>query len=139
MASKAFRATLPSLNETQLEQLQNWIAANCASGAVFQEDGCTFLLATRERAKTQEAFLRSVRSTLKRFNIDMSKVRRRWLSLTTEDVVDAEVAARNRSAKPPIAALLGDMETSNKSADTPEEGDRIIALPSAARRNPVPG
>ena len=105
---------------------------------MFQEDGCTVRLASRERAKTQEAFLRSVRSTLKRLRIDMSKARRRWLSLTTEDLVDSEVAARNRNAQAPIAAPLGDIKAANKLADKSDGGDRIIALPGATRWHPVP-
>ena len=141
MTSKAFRATLPSLNETQLARLQGWIAENCATGVVFQEHGCTVLLAIRERAKTQEAFLKSVRSTLKRLGIDMSQARRRWLSLTTEDAVSAEVAARKCGAQSPMAAsiaasiAIGGIETADESSpDTPDDGDRIIALPGHAKR-----
>ena len=109
MASKAFQATLRNLDDTQLAQLQSGATANCATSVVCRRDVCTVLLATRERAKTGYIFLRSVRNTLTRWNNDTSEVKRRGLSLTTEDAVNGEVAVRNHGAQSPIAAPLGDV------------------------------
>ena len=134
MASKAFRATLPNLSDTQLARVQSWAAANCATAVVFRENDCTVLpLATRERAFTQEAFLRSVRSSLKRLNIDMGEVKRRWLSHTTEDTVNVEVATRSHGVRSTLEAPREDprIPERRKSSD---EDVRIIALPGARRR-----
>ena len=138
MASKAFRATLPSLNNTQLARVQSWATANCATAVVFRENGCTvLLLATRERAFTQEAFLRSVRSSLKRLNIDMGEVKRRWLSLTTEDAVKEEVAARSHGARSAVDAPVEDPRIRER-LESSDEDVRLIALPGAARRRAMP-
>ena len=57
VTSKAFRATLPRMDDTQLERLQIWTAENCASGLAFRDGGCVVWLVSRERAKTKEALL----------------------------------------------------------------------------------
>ena len=138
MASKAFRATLPNLSDTQLARVQSWAAANCATAVVFRDNGCTvLLLATRERAFTQEAFLRSVRSSLKRLNIDMGEVKRRWLSLTTEDAVKEEVAARSHGVRSAVDAPVEDPRIRER-LESSDEDVRLIALPGAARRRAMP-
>ena len=133
MASKAFRATLPNLSDTQLARVQSWAAANCATAVVFRENGCTVLLATRERAFTQKAFLRSVRSSLKQLNIDMGEVKRRWLSHTTEDTVNVEVATRSHGVRSTLEAPLEDPRIPER-RESSDEDVRIIALPGARRR-----
>ena len=55
--SKSFRATLPHLDDTQLESLRRWTQLSCAAGLVFREGKQTVLIATRERARTKEAFM----------------------------------------------------------------------------------
>ena len=96
--SKAFRATLPRLGDTQLERLQRWTAENCASGLAFRDGGCVVWLACRERAKTKESFLRSAGRTLRLLGIDTGALRGRRLSLAAEDVVHAELARRPGNA-----------------------------------------
>ena len=59
--SKAFHATLPWLDDAELNRLRAWAASSLA-----REDDIVIWRATKERARTREAFLRSVRSTLKR-------------------------------------------------------------------------
>ena len=64
--SKAFHATLPWLDDAELSRLRLWACQNCAASSLACEDGIVVWRATKERARTREAFLRSVRSTLKR-------------------------------------------------------------------------
>ena len=88
--SKSFRAILPILNDTQLSELRQWAATNYAAAVVLTEYECVVLLATRERSKTKEAFMRSVRRTMRLLNIDTGALKRRWLALTTDRAVGAE-------------------------------------------------
>ena len=60
--SKAFHATLPWLDDAELSRLCAWACQNCAASSLAREDDVVIWRAT----KTREAFLRSVRSTLKR-------------------------------------------------------------------------
>ena len=64
--SKAFHATLPWLDDAELNRLRAWACQNCAASSFAREDDIVIWRATKERARTREAFLRSVRSTLKR-------------------------------------------------------------------------
>ena len=57
------------------------------------------LTSARDRARSREAFLRSVRGVLKRLAIDVTRLRCRWLVLTEDGVVQAE-AARRATAQP---------------------------------------
>ena len=82
--SKAFRATLPWLNDADLSRLRAWASENCAASSMTREQGVVVWRATKERARTREAFLRSVRATLKRLHIDVSRLRSRWLVLADE-------------------------------------------------------
>ena len=132
MHSKAFRATLPSLADAQLERLQTWTAENCAAGIAFREGGCVIWLACRERAKTKEAFLRSAGRTLRLLGIDTGS-RGRWLSLAAEEVVHAELAQRPSTALPASEAECVD-ELAERPAD---DGERLVELPSAPRRKLV--
>ena len=135
LQSKAYRATLPRLADAQLERLQMWTSENCASGLAFRDGSCVIWLASRERAKTKEAFLRSVRSTLKALGICTSGLKGRWLSLTDEEVVHAEMASRP-GAELPARDVEGADELAGRHAD--DDGERTIALPSAPRRSFAP-
>ena len=64
--SKAFHATLPWLDDAELSRLRAWACQNCAASSLAREVHIVIWRATKERARTREAFLRSVRSTLKR-------------------------------------------------------------------------
>ena len=79
--SKAFHATLPWLSDADLSRLRAWASENCAASSMTREQGVVVWRATKERARTREAFLRSVRATLKRLHIDVSRLRSRWLVL----------------------------------------------------------
>ena len=71
-----------------------WSAENCAAATVFCESECVVWLASKERARSREAFLRSVRGVLKRLAIDVTRLRGRWLVLAEDSVVRAEAARR---------------------------------------------
>ena len=134
VTSKAFRCTLPRLTDAQLERLQRWTSENCASGLAFREDGGVVWLACRERAKTKESFLRSAGRTLRILGIDTGTLRGRWLSLAAEEVVHAELARQPGSVAPAREAECAD-ELPESPAD---DGERLVVLPSAPRRNSVP-
>ena len=71
-----------------------WSAENCAAATVFRESECVVWLASKERARSREAFLRSVRGVLKCLAIDVTRLRGRWLVLAEDGVVRAEAARR---------------------------------------------
>ena len=134
--SKSFRATLPNLDEPQLEKLRRWTEVSCAAGLAFREGSRVVLVATRERARTKEAFMRSVRSTLQRLDITPSSRKGRWLVLTTEAAVADEMIERNGCAglsfeAPPANGI----ETAHEAAEAVDnENDRLIELPSTKGR-----
>ena len=133
--SKAFRVTLPDdLDEAQLDKLKRWTEASCAAGLVLREEKSVILIATRERARTKEAFMRSIRSTLGRLGIVPNARKGRWLVLMSEDSVAAEVMERHGCAGQSIEALptkIADAvdETAEEMGD--DDNVRLIALPSA--------
>ena len=138
--SKSFRAVLPNLEDSQLEKLRRWTNASCAAGLVFREEGDrVILIATRERARTKEAFMRSVRSTLGRLGIAPNARKQRWLVLTSEDLVAAEITERHgcagQSIEAPTAKIADSVvETAEEAGD---ENTRLIALPSAKSSAPM--
>ena len=69
--SKSFRAILPPLSDEEV-RLRAWSAENCAAATVFRESECVVWLASKELARSREAFLRSVRGVLKRLAIDQT-------------------------------------------------------------------
>ena len=69
--SKSFRAVLPPLREDELVRLRAWSEENCATAAVFREGDTVIWLASKERARSREAFMRSARNTLKRLAVDV--------------------------------------------------------------------
>ena len=99
--SKAFHATLPWLDDAELSRLRAWVFQNCAASSLAREDDVVIWRATKERARTREAFLRSVRSTLKRLAIDVSRLKGRWLVLADEGSV-----ALPQPLRPPDAPML---------------------------------
>ena len=107
-ASKAFRAELPALREEELERLRAWSAQNCAASVLLRESDCVVWLGARERPKTREGFLRSIRATLKGLGIDTRLIKGKWVALTTEEIVRSEVAgaAVTTCAATSIAVLV---------------------------------
>ena len=130
--SKSFRATLPNLDEAQLEKLRRWTEASCAAGLAFRESSRIVLIATRERARTKEAFMRSVRGTLGRLGITPNSRKGRWLALTSEAAVAQEMMERNGCAGQSFEAPpANDITTAHEAAKaTDDENDRLIELPS---------
>ena len=131
--SKSFRAVLPYLDDAQLDKLRCWTQLSCAVGLAFREGNHVVLIATRERARTKEAFMRSLRGTLGRLGIAPNAQKGRWLVLTSEAAVVAETNERDGCAGPSVAMLPAKSaqtidETAEASAD-----DRLIELPSAKR------
>lgn len=130
MTSKSFRAILPPLFEEEVQRLRAWSAENCAAATIFREAECVVWLASKERARSREAFLRSVRGVLKRLAIDVTRLRGRWLVLAEDSVVRAE-AARRAIAQPtppaPVApppCRLGD-----------GDNERVIVLSGEPRQS----
>ena len=136
--SKSYRAVLPALNDADLERLRLWGNRNCAHSALYRDaDGaCVVWLASKERARSKEAFMRSVRGTLKRLAIDVSRLRGRWLLLTTVDAVRAEAgegrpaSAGSHSEEPRPPALPRAAETCH--VGSPDE--KVIVLSGARSR-----
>ena len=88
------------------------------------------LYATRGRAKTQEAFLQSVRATLKRLEVGTSALKCRWLPLTTEEVVNAEAAGQSAAILPARTVEAADWR---RTESPPDDGERTIVLPGRCR------
>ena len=127
--SKSFRAILPPLSDDEIQRLRAWSAENSAASAVFRESECVVWLASKERARSREAFLRSVRGVLKRLAIDVTRLRGRWLMLTEDGVVQAETATRVTAQPPPAPVApppchLGD-----------GDNERVIVLSGGPRQS----
>ena len=132
MTSKSFRAILPPLSDAEVHRLRAWSAENCAAAAFFREHGCLVWLASKERARSREAFMRSVRALLKRLAIDVARLRGRWLMLTDDDVVQAEVA-RRAAAQPPSPAPVVPSPCHRGDSDN----ERVILLTGGHRQSHV--
>ena len=130
MTSKSFRAILPPLFEEEVQRLRAWSAENCAAATIFREAECVVWLASKERARSREAFLRSVRGVLKRLAIDVTRLRGRWLVLAEDSVVRAEAAKRPIAQPTPPAPVapppchLGD-----------GDNERVIVLSGGPRQS----
>ena len=119
MTSKSFRAVLPRLSDDELERLRAWSAEFCAGAAVFREGDAVIWLASKERARSREAFMRSARGTLERLAI-RAKPRGRWLVLADEGTVHSEAArCAPAAAQPPERSFA---------ARAAEEPDRVVVL-----------
>ena len=124
--SKAFHATLPWLDDAELSRLRVWACQNCAASSLAREDDVVIWRATKERARTRKAFLRSVRSTLKRLAVDVSRLKGRWLVLADEGSVALPLP-------PPDAPKL------SLDAGEPTESDvEVIALGNSSGRARAP-
>ena len=132
MKSKSFRAILPPLSDEKVRRLQAWSAENCAAATVFRESECVIWLASKERARSREAFLRSVRGVLKRLAIDVARLRGRWLMLTEDDVVQAE-ASRRAAAQPSSPAPVVPSPCHRGDSDN----ERVILLTGGHRQSHV--
>ena len=104
MTSKSFRAVLPRLSDDELERLRAWSAEFCAGAAVFREGDAVIWLASKERARSREAFMRSARGTLERLAI-RAKPRGRWLVLADEGTVHSEAARCAPAAAQPLKTV----------------------------------
>ena len=131
--SKSFRATLTNLDEAQLEKLRRWTEASGAAGLAFREGSGVILIATRERTRTKEAFMRSVKNTLGRLDIAPNARKGRWLVLSTEAAVAHEIMERSRwVGKSVEAPPANDIATAHEGAEAmDDENDRLIQLPSS--------
>jgi len=129
MASKSFRAILPPLSDEEVQRLQAWSTENCTAATVFREPECVVWLASKERARSREAFLRSARGVLKRLAIDVTRLRGRWLVLAEDSVVRAE-AARRPTAQPTPPATVAQPPCHLRDGDN----ERVIVL-SGPRQN----
>ena len=81
MTSKSYRAVLPNIGDEELQRLRRWAADNCSASSVFREGEAVIWLASKDKARSREAFLRSVRTTLRHLGLDVSRLRGRWLTL----------------------------------------------------------
>ena len=126
--SKAFHATLPWLANAELSRLRARACQNCAASSLAREDDVVIWRATKERARTREAFLRSVRSALKRLAIYASRLKGQWLILADEGSV-----ALPQPLPPPDAPVLA------IDAGEPAESDvKVIALGNSLGRARAP-
>ena len=132
MKSKSFRAILQPLSDAEVHRLRAWSAENCAAAAVFREYDCLVWLASKERARSREAFMRSVRGVLKRLAIDVARLRGRWLMLAEDDVVQAE-ASRRAAAQPSSPAPVVPSPCHRGDSDN----ERVILLTGGHRQSHV--
>ena len=154
MSSKSYRAILPALSDDELYRLRAWSQATCATSVLFRDRGahaadCVVWLATKERPRAREAFMRSIRGTLKRLNIDPSRLRGTWLVLANDDVVFRETHATRAECMDglapcvPVSPPQSRLPPNKPSQLTPvpqEDGDaKIIHLTGSARRTACSG
>ena len=122
MTSRSFRAVLPHLGEEELQRLRRWGADNCSASCVFREGEAVIWLASRERARSRVAFLRSVRSTLRRLCVDVARLRGRWLTLAEACAVVPTNFARD------VAHSAQDAPTPRRDSVPEPDGMKIISL-----------
>ena len=133
--SKSFRAVLPNLGEEELQRLRMWAADNCSVSSVFREGEAVIWLASKDKARSREAFLRSVRATLRGLGVDVSRLRGRWLILADVCAVVPTSFARD------VAHTAQDAPTPRRDP-VPEleaDGAKVISLgwSSAPKRSCV--
>ena len=130
--SKSFRAILPSLTEEELQRLGAWSEEYCAAASVFRDDDCQCViwLASKERLRTREAFMRFCRKTLQRLAV-RTKPRGRWLILADEESVRSEAASYA-----PVPAVQHDRPSG---AVVVEEAgcDKIVQLTGSGQVSPL--
>ena len=142
--SKSYRAVLPRLRQDEFERLQRWSSANCAVSAIFHDGGQVIWLASKERARSKDAWMRSVRRTLKRLLIDTTNIKgRNWLALASDDVVraESEVADRLRPASraekhsESVAACPKEGATEQFATSQDVDSERIVCLQSGTKES----
>ena len=83
--SKAFKAVLPhTLPDSALERLQAWARDNSSRSAIWRKNEGVVWVCTREKPRTQEAFMRHLRDLFAALYIQ-ERPRGRWLALLTEE------------------------------------------------------
>jgi hypothetical protein len=148
-SGKSYRAIFPRLSDDELQRLQEWSDTHCATSVLLRDGGqhgtdCVVWLATRERPRPRDAFMRSIRATLKKLDIDPKRLRGTWLVLADDDVVSRESRAKRAECMegpalrvpvcPPRSPLLPN-EQSQRPPVPQEDGDeKIIHLTGSARR-----
>ena len=132
--SKSFRATLPNASDDQLQLLKTWADANCSKSVLLRdESGVVVWLASRERARSKSAFLKSTRALLKDFGFDVEALKRPWLAFSTEDVVDAEVASSRKFAQSAPCASEPSAPLACGTVETTDDDDvKVIVLSGVA-------
>ena len=146
--SKSYKAILPPLSDSELQRLRVWSEEHCATSALFREGGadgagCVVWLATKERPRKREAFMRSIRATLKRLNIDPSRLKGTWLVLANDDIMFRESRANRAECMDglppcipvsPPRPLLPPNKPPTSPPAPPEDGDeKVIHLIGNAR------
>ena len=82
---KAFKAVPPSaLPDSASERLQAWARDNSSRSAIWRKDEGVVWVCTREKPRTQEAFMRHLRDLFAALCIQ-ERPRGRWLALLTEE------------------------------------------------------
>ena len=123
--AKSARVELNGIRDDEVARLENWSRQNCAVAACIRDGARITWLQTRERARDKQAWMRSVRHTLKRLAIDTTCLKgRNWLAFTSEEVVRQDATD-----------LLGarDQHPSAESDEIQDDADddaRLVALPS---------
>jgi hypothetical protein len=122
--SKAFKATLPGvLHESALERLQAWARDNCSRSAMWRQEGEVVWVCTREKPRTQEAFMRHLRDLFASLCI-LERPRGRWLALLTEEEAKRVIKARWATTTAPSAPR------DSQSPDLPDD-DKVCLLTAA--------
>ncbi len=74
------------MRDDQVQRVQRWAAESCALSAIFSNaTGKLVLVALRDQARPAASFSRTVRSALRKFAIDGSHLRGKWLSLISAE------------------------------------------------------
>ena len=133
MPSKSFRAVLASLEDEQLSTLRRWSADNCSHAVFVQEGKCVVWLSSRERPRTADAFMRSIRALFKRLSIDTSALRGRWLTPTTEDLVLSEAGAQAATVGTAAAPPHQQQSAAEGADECPGDSNEKVIVLSGAR------
>ena len=74
------------MREDQVQRVQRWAAESCALSAVFSDaTGKLVLVALRDQTRPAASFSRTVRSALRKFAIDDTHLKGKWLSLMSAE------------------------------------------------------
>ena len=130
--SKSFRAVLPILSDEELQRLRAWCEENCAAASIFRDDNCVIWLASKERARSREAFMRFCRSTLQRLAI-RARPRGRWLILANDTIVRSEAA---RCAPAPMVRHEQPSDAIAATAMEGRDSDKVVTLSGVGHVSP---